>query len=507
MTVPMAIPVVVALTLLLSACVNLPERGEPKVAVPETWEGAPEGAIATTGSSATELAWWESFNDPALTQLIELAQQRNLDLQVADARIREVRALQRAANASLFPSLSATGGFTRQRSISGSIDNIGAEPATAGGVANLANNGAVIRNLGQVGLEVSWEADVFGRLRSQARAAQADVGVVQADRDAARLTLLAEVARNYVEYRLYQVQTGLAQQTATAQERTARISRLRFEQGLASRLDVERSIAELSVTRSQLPAARELAESARYRLSLLLASTPDELSELLQTGLPVQENPPQQGSIQQRTVTLPSSDPLTLLLSPNDILALRPDVRAARLRLISSTALRDASEALQYPTLTITGLLGLQNRDLDELLSAGSRVWSIGGGVAAPLLDFGRIRANIDAADARQEQAFLQYERTIRDALRDTQTAIVLYTQGVLRQQELARARDASSKATALARLQYQEGTLSLLDVLIAERASYDAQLAWSQAAANVATRTVALYQAMGVVPSKQTAS
>ena len=160
-----------------------------------------------------------------------------------------------------------------------------------------------------------------------------------------------------------------------------------------------------------------------------------------------------------------------------------------------------AAEALRYPQITLSGLLGVQSDRIGELFNPGTRIWSAGASLLQPLFDFGRIRANIDAADARQEQAYLSYELTVRTALQEAQTAIILYTQGVIRQKELSNAVEAARKASDLAHRQYQEGTLGLLEVLDAERTLYDAETDWTQATADVAMRLVGVYQTMGVVP------
>jgi NodT family efflux transporter outer membrane factor (OMF) lipoprotein len=329
---------------------------------------------------------------------------------------------------------------------------------------------------------------LFGRLRAEARAADAELAAVQSDRDGVRLALISEVIRSYLEFRLYQVQTGLTAQNADAQQETVRITRARFDQGLASRLDLERTLASLRTTRAQIPQSRELAEAARYRLVLLTASTPETLSPLL----PAPTTDP---------ATLPDSDAEKVLLTPADVIARRPDVQAAERRLIAAAEQKNVAEALRYPRITLAGLLGVEGDRVDDLLDSGTRTWSVSAGLLAPLIDFGRIRAAIDAADAFQEQAYLSYERTARTALQETQTALVLYTQGKLRQQELSQAADSARRAAQLARRQYTAGALSLLEVLDAERSVYAVELDAAQATANVSIRLVNVYQSMGLVP------
>jgi multidrug efflux system outer membrane protein len=425
----------------------------------------------TTVADAATLTWWRAFDDVTIDELVDLAQQHNLDLRVAEARVREVRAQRRAALANLAPQVDASvdGDRSSGRRFAGNA--IGGVQENASAAAN-----------------ASWEIDLFGRLRAEARAADAQLEAVQADRDGVRLTLIAEVIRNYLEFRLYQVQTELTLRNAQAQEETVRITQARFNQGMASRLDLERTVSTLRTTRAQIPQSHELAESARYRLVLLTASTPDALGLLLPA--PTSD-----------LGALPDSDAERVLLTPADVISRRPDVQAAERRLIAAAEQRNVAAALRYPRITLAGLLGVQDSRVEDLLDTGTRTWSVSGGLLLPLIDFGRIRAAIDAADAVQEQAYLTYEQTARTALQETQTALVLYTQGKLRQQELSQAAESARRAAQLARRQYTAGALSLLEVLDAERSVYAVELNAAQATADVSIRLVNVYQSMGLVP------
>jgi outer membrane protein, multidrug efflux system len=424
----------------------------------------------TTAADTAALTWWKEFDDSTIDQLVDLAQEHNLDLRVAEARVREVRAQRRATLANFAPQIDATVDADRSRG------------------RRLGSDVSAIQETATAAASTSWEIDLFGRLRAEARAANAELQAVQADRDGVRLALIAEVIRNYLELRLYQVQTELSQRNAQAQQETVRITQARFNEGLASRLDLERTISSLRTTRAQIPQSHELAEAARYRLILLTASTPDALNALLPTST-------------SDPAALPDSDAERVLLTPADVIARRPDVQAAERRLIAAAEQRNVAEALRYPRITLAGLLGVEDSRVGDLLDSGTRTWSVSGGLLMPLIDFGRIRAAIDAADAVQEQAYLTYEQTARTALQETQTALVLYTQGKLRQQELAQAAESARRAAQLARRQYTAGALSLLEVLDAERSVYAVELNAAQATADVSIRLVNVYQSMGLVP------
>jgi multidrug efflux system outer membrane protein len=453
----------------LFGCATAPADKAPVSApVPSAWQ-TEDTSVAELPPLQTKTdvvaggAWWRTFGDPVLDRLIATAETRNLDLRILEARIREARAFQRAAGRNLLPEINGAAAIETGR--------------TRTAPANADTNA-------QASLGISWELDLFGRLRNEAQAAAADAEATLADRDGLRAALFADVARAYFQERRFRGEEVLARKNIEAQTGTVRITRARFEQGVASRLDVERMSAQLAVTRSTLPVATESAENARAQLVLLLASTPQEIAQLLPAEAP-----------------LPRTDVTAALRSPSDVIAARPDVRAAERRLNAAVARHAATGALRFPRLSLAGLVGVRTGDEGALFESQNGIWSVGANLFTPIFHFGRIRAAIDAADARQEQAYLAYERTARVALSETQTAIIAYRQGAIRQRELGIAVEAGRKAVDLARRQYAEGTLSLLEVLDAERTVYDAELSWSQASIDVAVRLVRLYQTMGVVP------
>ncbi|NMO15982.1 efflux transporter outer membrane subunit [Pyxidicoccus fallax] len=451
-----------AVLLTVTGCASAPPPKLPSARLQQDWEQT----SALERGAAVDAAWWHAFGDPVLDALMGMAEQRNLDLRIAEARIREARALRQGARAERLPQLNGTAGISHGRAV-GSDEG---------------------RTTGSVGLQASWEADLFGRLRGEARAADAEWVATVAERDSVRLALAAEVAGAYVEYRLYRTQHTIAESNAKAAEETLRIVRARFTQGVASRLDVERALTTRGETRARVAQLSELAEATRHRLVLLLATTPAELAAVLPDTGP-----------------LPSANAVGVLLSPTEVIGLRPDVRAAEARLLAAVARREAAEALRYPRLTLSGLLGLQSgTETSAFLSGGSLLWSLGANLLAPILDFGRIRANVDAADARQEQAYLDYELTARTSLQEVQTALILFAQGEVRRTELAAATDSARKAAELARRQYSQGTLSLLEVLDAERTLYALELQAAQATADVSLRLVRLYLAMGLMPPRE---
>jgi outer membrane protein TolC len=499
-----------SIAVMLAGCGSLlPAPELPMDTMQAAWQddvadGAKSHAGVEVGVAAElDRTWWLAFNDATLNQLMRDALQRNLDLRAASARVLEANASRKSSNAQLWPRFDAALDVTRARALS----RDSAEEAQSESP----------RTTAQAGVNASWDVDISGRLRHAARAADADLQALEADQEAVRLAVLAEVARNYIEYRQYVAQYTLAQKNSEAQRSTVRITQARFREGMASRLDLERAQTQFFTTKATVPQALEQMEASRARLALLLATSPELLEKTLPRASEVkaaadiaadssktEADKKQFGeAVSDATLqAIPDANADMVLLTPAQVLAQRADVRAAERRLASASERLQAAGALRYPTLNLAGMIGVASDDVGDLFSANdTRVWSASGGLLAPLFDFGRIRAQINAADARQQQAYVAYEQTVRSALADTQTAIFYYTQGVQRQRALADAVTSARKAAELAHRNYTEGALSLLDVLVAEQSLYDSELAWSQATANVSLRLVALWQAMGVVP------
>ncbi|MBU1329802.1 MAG: efflux transporter outer membrane subunit [Gammaproteobacteria bacterium] len=419
---------------------------------------------ATTPSALAALSprWWESFEDQSFERLIGLALRDNLDLLSATERVREQRAQRSQAAAALLPDLAISGNYGRNRN---------------------ALDGRTNEHF--YGLDLAWELDVSGRLRALRNASDAELRAAAEDYRSLRIGLMAEVANTYLRYRLAQQQLAIAIRASATQRETARVTRERFAQGTVNRLDVERIEAQVQVTEAEIPVARQQQVDARYALAYLLAAEQQAVDAILAQGA--------------ETLRQPSQDALAALLEvPVEILRERPDVRAASERLQAAGEELAASRAARYPQLTLGALGGFER-------GASAPAWSLTAGLLQPLFDFGRIRAGIEASDARRAQAFLAYETSLRQALRETQSAIHAYGQGWQRQQRLEQATAAATRAVELARNQYEVGTVSLLEVLDAERSLFDIQRSQVQASTDVSLRWVELHRTMGIAPQAVT--
>lgn len=454
--------------LFLAACAVGPDYKLPDIPLPVQWFGGNETSEALADAPKPQpIKWWENFNDPALNAILEQSFAKSLDIREAEARLREVRAAERLANASLLPQIDGFASAERRRS-SGSGGSI-----RSGG----------INNLYEAGFDASWEIDIFGGTRREAEAAEAQTAAAERDVEAARLSFAAEVARNYLQYRLNQTQMSLAEKNAIAQGETARITEARFREGVEGNLELSRAQAQLASTRAQIPLYAAESDASLYRLEFLAAELPGSLKEQL-----------------GKATDIPFATPAVALDTPLDVIRRRPDVQAAERRLAAATALQGAAFADFFPRLTLSGLLGFESGRAGDLLRASSKVWSGGGSILLPLLDFGRIRANVNIADARQEQAYVQYERTLRAALQEVETAISAYLNEAARREELLQSRNANATALDISRKQYREGIISQLDVLDAQRSLYSAENALADSTAAVGVNLVRLYKALGAV-------
>lgn len=444
----------------LAACAHTSPLPPEPDAISDVWEGG-----MRQGQAEAPGPWWSSFGDPALDRLIEDAQHRNVDLRLAAERVLGSQALRRAARAGLFPEI------VGEAEISESRRGSQAGNGSRGGGASL-------------GLAAAWEPDLSGRLSAAVRVASADVRAAQADAETVRLLILQEVASAYVDYRLQRALARLTERTAAAQEGTLRITRDRHDFGIVSSLEVRRGETLLAQMRAEHERAVESAAAARYLLAYLLSTTPEDMTARVGDS-----------------DTIPIADPIDVLAAPAAVLERRPDIRAAAARYASAAGERDIAVAARFPVLSLAGLIGVDAGSISSLFERGTGVSSLVGGLVMPLLDFGRRQADLDAADSNLRQAALQYEQTTRAALRETQTAIVSYVQAQAIERELGRAADAARKAERISLDQYRGGTLSQFEVLDAARTVYQAERDHAASVAEVSTRLIALYRALGSAP------
>jgi NodT family efflux transporter outer membrane factor (OMF) lipoprotein len=466
---------VAVLALMTAGCTVGPDYRRPDTPAPPTWSEARYNGIDTRPADLAR--WWEEFNDPALTRLVNRAAGANLDLRLAESRIREARALRRVAESGAWPTVDVSGSYRRSRTsenaIAPSSEGSGDSPFFRG-----SNNG---QDLFRSGFDSSWEIDVFGGVRRSVESADATVEATIEDHRDVLVTLLGDIARNYIDMRGFQRRLAVAGNNLKAQQDSLEIIRVRFQAGMASDLQVAQAEAQVNTTAAEIPALEALVKQAAHRLDVLLGFQPGALWTELSADAPIPALPP------QAHVGLPS-----------ELLRRRPDIRRAERLLAAANAEIGVATADLYPKFSLSGAFGVTSISASDWFSAPSRFWSIGPTIRWPIFDAGRIRANIEVRTARQEQALTQYEKTVLTAFEDVENALVSYVKEQTRYRSLTDAVVANRRALALADDLYKNGLIDFLNVLDSQRALNAAENDLAQSEATMSTNLVALYKALG---------
>lgn len=460
--------------LFAGGCTVGPNYQRPDLPTPSGWKEAEQGGIDTRPAELTR--WWTSFNDPLLDSLVERAIQSNLDLRLAEARIREARASRAVTAAGAWPTVDTSGSYTRVRTSQNAL----AFPSFGGGPAPSLDK-LLEHNLYQTGFDASWEIDVFGGVRRSVEAADANIDASIENRRDTLVTLLGEVAQNYIDLRGSQRQLTVTRDNLKAEQETLDLTRVRFQAGLVSDLDVARAEAEVNTTASQIPRLESSLKQDAYQLDVLLGLEPGSLWAELSNEAPI-----------------PGLPPKVLIGLPSDLLRRRPDIRRAERQLAAATAQIGAATADLFPKFSLTGAAGLESFSASDWFSRDSRFWSVGPTITWPVFDAGKIRANIEVKNAQQEQALTQYEKAVLTAFQDVETSLVNYSNEQVRRQSLVSAVAADRRATQMANELYIRGLSDFLNVLDAQRALFVVESALAQSDATMASNLVALYKALG---------
>jgi NodT family efflux transporter outer membrane factor (OMF) lipoprotein len=468
---------VCALIPLVAGCLVGPDFHAPNPNMPGAWDGISAGmpttAPATQGSVATSqpttiARWWTTFNDPVLDSLVARAVESNLDLRQAEARLRQARAARGVAGAGLWPNVNVSGAYTRS--------------GTGPGDRNTIGGGSNEQDLYRAGFDAAWELDVFGGVRRDIEAASADIAAAVADRQDVLVSVLAEVALDYLDLRGTQREIAISKRNLESQQKTLDITRRVFNVGLQrTRLDVVQAEAQVATTLSQIPPLEASARQTTYALSVLLGREPATLAAELDSEGPIPETPP----------TVPVG-------LPSELLRRRPDIRRAEARLHAATARVGVATSDLFPKFSLTGSLGLTGEKPKALVNWDNRFWSVGPSVSWPIFDAGRIRSNIAVQNAVQEEALAAYEQTVLIALRDVESALVAYAKEQQHRSALSAAVEANRAAVGLSVQLWQGGQTDFLNVTTAQRALYASEDALVRSEQLVAQNLVSLYKALG---------
>jgi multidrug efflux system outer membrane protein len=445
------------LTLVLAACAVGPDYVRPGIEPPSAWTVDPDAA-----AELADQRWWQQFNDTALDGLIDTALKENLDLRIATARIDQYLGQLQTTRADFFPQLGAGATVSRRQD----------------SAAGLVPSDQRPYNTYQGTLNATWELDLWGRIRRSSEAARADLLASEAGRRAVLLSLTANVANAYLGLRGLDRQLEIARETERVYTETLRIFRLRQQYGAVSALEISQVESQYQVARQAIPQLEGQIARQEHLLSLLLGRNPGAIAR----GKAID------------TLDVPGI-PAGL---PSTLLTRRPDIVQAEQALIAANARIGAARARYFPTVSLTGVLGTASIHTASLFNAPAEFWQVGGEVLAPIFTFGAIEGQVKVAESQQQQALLHYRQTILSAFREVEDALIATAKG--REQLSAQEQQVTAleNYARLARLQYEAGTTSYLQVLDADRALFSGQLGSVQTRAGTLTSLVDIYRAMG---------
>ncbi len=445
----------------LSACSLAPDLRKPETVLPQNWQ--------LSGDAATrqESLWWHSYHDEKLDELMTQALSYNSDIQLAAARVDEARAIHGSARAQRMPNVSAGGAASR--------GDLG---------AGLLPGDTSADDSFVLGALLSFEIDLWGRLANADKAARQQLLAVKANAQTVELGVTAETASNYFAIASLNEQISITQKTIKTRQNAYNLEKKRLDSGDIDALSARQAEAQLVVAQARLPVLEQQREQRLSALSVLLGKSPQEIMESEAFA----------GS--DKTI-LPALPPLPEKEAASVIVS-RPDIRAAEHSLQAANADIGVARAAYLPRLSLSGLLGVASGDLDSLLESGSRSWSLGANSTMPLLDFGRARSQVEGAEAREKQAYLGYEKTVRVAFREIKDALTARdktrAQLTALDKQVAVLRDSSR----LARKRFDSGYSSYIEVLDSERSLYEAELSQVETRRQLLQSSVDLYKSIG---------
>ena len=485
----------VAAALLLCGCTVGPDFERPSLWSPASWFSAHPAkeparpAVSLPVAEPVDPEWWAAFGDPVLTGLMRRAAASNLDVRAASIRLAESRAQRGIAGAAEFPQVNGNAAYTRERPSENGVVSLFSSGAAAaasnglggrqGGIPSTTRIGAF--DLFQGGFDASWELDLWGRVRRAVESADAAVDASAEARRSTLVTTLAEVARNYVRLRGLQETLRITRSNLATAEQSARLTAERARGGLATDLDVANARAQAEATAANLPLLEQQAAQTANAISLLLGMPPGALAIELSPPRPVPPVPPRV--------------PVGL---PSELARRRPDIRQAEAQLHAATADIGQAEADFFPRVTLSGSFALQATQFANLGNFGSRTFGLGPSLTIPVFESGRLRRTLELRRAQQQEAALNYQRTVLQAFHDVDNALLAYRAEQLRRDRLAAQAAQSRLALGLAQSRFRQGVSDFLEVLTAQRTVLAAEQQLADSTTTVSTNFVALYKALG---------
>jgi len=438
---------------------------------PENPVGAEQADLAASDAARYKAvqepvaSWWQQFDDPQLVTLVEAALDTNLDVRIALANLGEARAMAREAGFDRFPTVTGNAAYFRL---------LNSRETSSGNAVEREDNSYA------AGFDALWELDLFGRVSQRITAQKALADVALADVRQTYVTVTAEVARIYIELRGAQYRLDIAERNAGNQSGTYDLTQKLFDGGRATALDVSRAITQRDLARSRIPPLQAEVAAAIRRLSVLTGQVPDALHEVL-AGKKI----------------LPSLPVTVAVGHAEDLLRRRPDIHMAERQLAASVARYNVAATDLFPTVSILGSIGFSATDLGSF-GASALTGSLGPSIHWRAFDLGRVRAQMAQADARSMAALAGYEKTVLEALEETQTALNNFSREEERRATLQQAARSARHAAQLAKQRYEQGMDAFLDVLDAERTQLQTEDALAASETSAALDLIAIYKALG---------
>jgi NodT family efflux transporter outer membrane factor (OMF) lipoprotein len=461
---------------LLSACAVGPDFKAPDPALPQQWRDP------TATTDAIDQQWWKQFHDATLDDLVQRALANNADVQMSTLRLAQSRVLRGSTASARWPNVTANAAYQRERqSENGTATRMIDLIAPPGGRDQIVSLLSEPFSVYQGGFDVGWELDLWGRVRRSLESADANVRMSEEDLRDARLSLVSEVVRGYLELRGVQEQLRIATADAAASADLVELTQYRVKGGLVDELDLATQRARLAESRSNVPQLRQQEVQLVSALAVLLNEQP--------------------GSLDTQLAATPSTFELPKTIAggiPSEVARRRPDIQRAEAQLHAATAEIGVAVADLYPRITLSGSFVQQALSASDLSEWGSRQWSIGPSLSLPIFDGGRRRAVVEVRKLDQQQAAIAYQQTVLRAWHEIENALSGYNTEQERNRELATALAASREAYDIARVRYNHGLINYLAELDARRTLLQTERAYSQSNIQLGTQWVAVYKALG---------
>ena len=466
-----------ALVVLTSACSVGPDYVRPSMISPDAYKELDGWKIARPQDALARGAWWEIFGDPQLNALEARVSISNQNLAVAEAQYRQARALVREARAGYFPTVTIGAGFTRLRQ-STTITSGGTSGTSGSAISGSGGSAGAARSDFQVGLDFSWELDVWGRIRRTVESNRASAQASAGDLEAARLSFQAALAQDYFQLRTLDAQKQLLDETVSAFEKFLRLTQDRFANGVASQADVVQAQTQLKTTQAQAIDVGVQRAQLEHAIAILMGQAPSTFT------LPA--------------APLAATPPAIPVGVPSELLERRPDIAAAERRMAAANAQIGVAVAAFYPTITLNASSGLESSSLAKWFTAASRFWSVGPGISQTVFDGGLRHAQTDAARAGHDATIATYRQTVLAAFQGVEDNLAAL--GILEEENGVQdeAVKAAQDSVRLTTQQYKAGTVSYLNVITVQTIALTDEVTAIQIRGRRMAAAVLLVQALG---------